>query len=160
TNRQIAKNDADLNELFREGVRTAYAPRDEEVYATYLQLLAVAPLGLRAPNRIFLSHSLPSAKHLGSFNLASLGSDEQEEKDFEYGGTFHALVWGRDTSAANALEFLKRVDADLLITGHIPCSRGFAAPNDRQIILDSLGSPACYCLFPADRTLTHAELVG
>jgi hypothetical protein len=32
-------------------------------------------------------------------------------------------------------------------------------PNGRQLILDSLGAPACYCLFPTDRTITHAELV-
>ena len=27
-------------------------------------------------------------------------------------------------------------------------------------LLDSLGNPACYCLFPTDRPLTHTELVG
>jgi hypothetical protein len=52
------------------------------------------------------------------------------------------------------------MDADLLITGHIPCERGFETPNDRQLILDAMGAPACYCLFPTDRPLTHAELVG
>ena len=37
---------------------------------------------------------------------------------------------------------------------------GFDVPNDRQVILDSLGSPAAYCLFPADRPLTHDELLA
>ena len=53
-----------------------------------------------------------------------------------------------------------KVDADLLITGHIPCEKGFEVPNDRQVILDCMGSPACYCLLPADRPLAHDELVG
>jgi hypothetical protein len=52
------------------------------------------------------------------------------------------------------------LDADLLITGHIPCDRGFDLPNDRQLVLDSLGTPAAYCLFPTDRPLTHAELIA
>jgi hypothetical protein len=159
TNRLIGKGDNDQNELFRAGVRAAYAPRDDEIYDAYLHLLSVVPLALRTANRIYLSHSLPSAKNMPNFDPAILECDHAEEADLAYGGSVHSLVWGRDTSAANAAAFLQKVDADLLITGHIPCEQGFAVPNDRQIILDSLGSPACYCLFPTNRSLTHGELV-
>lgn len=160
TNRLIAKDNVDLNELFRDGVRTAYAPRDEEVYAEYRELLAVAPLMLRTPNRVLLSHSLPNAKHLPQFDLVVLEQDTQDEAALEYGGTVHSLVWGRDTNLANVTAFLQKVDADLLITGHIPSEQGFSVPNERQLILDSLGATACYCLFPADRPLSHSELVA
>src|SRR5262249_53119288 len=153
SDRLIAKDDVDLNELFREGVRNAYAPRDDEIYAAYIELLSAVPLALRTPNRVFLSHSLPSAKHLPNFDLTVVERDAAEEKEIEYGGGIHSLVWGRDTSAANAAAFLQKVDADLLITGHIPCNQGFATPNHRQIILDSLGSRGCYCLFPTDGPL-------
>jgi hypothetical protein len=159
TNRLIGKGDIDHNELFRAGVRKAYASSDAEIYAGYLQLLAAVPVALRTPNRIFLSHSLPSAKHLANFDPTVLERDVSENADLEYGGAVHSLVWGRDTSAANTAAFLEKVDADLLITGHIPCERGFDTPNDRQLVLDSLGTPACYCLFPTDRPLTIAELV-
>jgi hypothetical protein len=160
TNRLIAKDNVDLNELFRDGVRTAYAPRDEEVYAVYLELLDVAPLMLRTPNRVLLSHSLPNAKHLPQFDLAILEQDTQDEAALQYGGTVHSLVWGRDTSLTNVTAFLQKVDVDLLITGHIPSEQGYSVPNERQLILDSLGATACYCLFPTDRTLSHAELVA
>jgi hypothetical protein len=159
TNRLIGKGDIDQNELFRAGVRVAYSPRDDEIYAAYLDLLAIVPLALRTPNRIYLSHSLPAAKQLPNFDPALLERDEMEEEDLEYGGVVHSLVWGRDLSAANAAAYLQKVDADLLITGHIPCDQGFAVPNDRQLILDSLGTPACYCLFPTDCRLTQADLV-
>src|SRR5262249_21333097 len=148
------------NEVFREGVRSAYTPHDDEIYAAYLELLAVAPLALRTPNRGFLSHSLPSAKHLPNFDPAILEQDDAERVDLESGGGIHSLVWGRDTSAANAAAYLQKVDAELLITGHIPCPGGFAVPNDRQLILDCMGSPACYCLFPTDRPLTQDQLVA
>jgi len=71
----------------------------------------------------------------------------------------HALVWGRDTRAETAAAFLAKMDADLLISGHVPCDNGFDAPNDRQLILDSLGAIACYCLFPTDHPLPLSELV-
>jgi hypothetical protein len=160
TDRKIAKDDRDLNDAFLDGVRTAYGGRGDEVYAAYLELFAAAPLAVRTPNRIFLSHSLPSARRLEAFDPAVLEQDEFPAAALKLGGSVHALVWGRDTSAATATAFLAQVDADLVITGHIPCPEGFAVPNDRQLILDTLGSPACYCLVPVDRPLTHEQLVS
>jgi hypothetical protein len=160
THRRIAKDDVDFNELFREGVGTAYGRHAASVYAAYLELFTVVPLAVRTPNRVFLSHSLPGASRLGRFDPAVLERDEHGAEDLKLGGGVHALVWGRDTTAETAAAFLGKVDADLLVTGPIPCDQGFALPNDRQVILDCMGTPACYCLFPADRPLTHQELVG
>ena len=157
--RPIAKDDVALNDLFVQGVRTAYDARADEVYAAYLQLIAAAPLALRTANRVFLSHSLPPASRLADFDLAVLERDEFTEADCLPGGSVYGLVWGRDTRPETVAAFLQKVDADLLITGHIPCDAGFDAPNDRQLILDSMARPAAYCLFPADRPLTHAELL-
>jgi hypothetical protein len=160
THRRVAKDDEDLNDLFRSGVSTAYGLHAAEIYAAYLEMFAAAPLAVRTPNRVFISHSLPSAMGLTPRFLSSLEKEEATEADWLPGGCIHALVWGRDVRPEIAAAFLKHVDADLLITGHVPSDGGFAVPNDRQIILDEMGSPAGYCLFPADRPLTHEELVG
>ena len=159
TGRDIAKDDVQLNDLFLQGVRTAYGARADDVYAGYLRLIAAAPVAVRTPNRVFVSHSLPPASRLAEFDPADLERDESTEADCRPGGAVHSLVWGRDTRAETAAAFLQKVDADLLVTGHIPSDRGFEAPNDRQLILDSLADPAAYCLFPADRPLTHAQLM-
>jgi hypothetical protein len=159
TARRIAKDDVELNDLFIQGVRTAYGGRADEVYAAYLRLIAAAPLALRTANRVFVSHSLPPASRLAEFDPAALERDESAEADCRPGGSVHSLLWGRDTRAETAAAFLRKVDADLLVTGHIPSDRGFEAPNDRQLVLDSLADPAAYCLFPADRPLTHAQLL-
>lgn len=158
--RTIFKGDASYNALFRQGVETAYAGRATEIYAAYLELFAAVPVAARTPNRVFLSHSLPAASRLDTFNPAVLERDPQVEPELLHGGSVYALVWGRDTAAGTVATFLQKVDADLLITGHIACEQGYAVPNDRQLILDSVGTSACYCLFPADRPLTHAELVA
>jgi hypothetical protein len=159
TQRRIAKGDLDLNQCFREGVGTAYGGRAPEVYAVYKELLGVVPVGLRTPNRILLSHSLPSASKLEDFDPAVLERDVTTETDVVPGGSIHAVVWGRDTRAETAAAYLAKMDADLLISGHVPCDNGFDTPNDHQLILDSLGAVACYCLFPTDRPLTLSELV-
>jgi hypothetical protein len=160
TNRQIAKDDVDFNELFREGVGTAYGPHATDIYAAYLELFAAAPLAVRTANRVFLSHSLPSASRLARFDVAVLERESPEDAEWKFGGSIHALVWGRDTSAATAAAFLARVDADLLVTGHIPCDGGFATPNDVQLILDAAGTPGCCCLFPTNRPVTQADLLA
>jgi hypothetical protein len=156
----IGKGDEDLNGLFRQGVTAAYGPRADDIYSAYLELFAAASLALRTPSRIFLSHSLPSAKHMDAFHLADIQREDIRPEDKVLGGAVHSLVWGRDTRQATVEAFLRKVDADLLISGHIPCDKGFDTPNDRQLILDCMRTPACYCLFPTDRSLTLPELVG
>ncbi len=160
TNRPVAKGDRDLNQHFRQGISSAYGPHAGEVYDHYVRMLGEAPLAVRTPNRVFLSHSLPSPSRLAEFDPAVLERDRLSEADLQPGGSVYALVWGRDTSLTNAAVFLDKVDADLLITGHIPVEAGFAVPNERQLILDCIGCPAACCLFPADRPISHAELTS
>src|SRR5260370_25126165 len=114
---------------------------------------------MKPPNGVFISQSLPRPHHLETFDPAVLEQDDPEPKEFLPGGSLHALVWGRDSTAATVTAFLHKVDADLLITGHIPCENGYQVPNGKQLILDCIGSPGCCCLFPAERALTHQVLV-
>jgi hypothetical protein len=156
----IWKGDTDLTEAFRRGTQAAYGPRAGEVYAAYEEIFAVSPAALRTANRVFLSHSLPAANRLAAFDLAALERDVSTPADLAAGGSIYSLLWGRDSRPEHVAEFLARVDADLLITGHLGCDRGFDWPNDRQIVLDCSGPTAAFCLFPCDRPLTHAELIG
>jgi hypothetical protein len=160
TNRRIGKGDEDLNDVFRQGVDTAYGQHGSAIYDAYIQLLIVAPLAVRTANRVFLSHSVPGAQQFITFDYAQLEQDEYLDEALVLGGTVHSLLWGRNATQEHVLAFLSRVDADWLITGHIPQERGFAVPNSRQLILDAQASPACYCLFPADRPLSQPELVS
>jgi hypothetical protein len=160
TGQGIAKLDDDLSGLFRAGLKAAYGNQAEEIYAAYGELFAAVPLALRTTNRVFLSHSLPSAARLERFRAAVLEEDTPAEEELKPGGSVHALVWGRDTRVETATAFLGKVDADWLITGHIPCEKGYAVPNERQIILDALGAPACYCVFPTERVVCLQDLIG
>jgi hypothetical protein len=159
TNQGIAKGNTELNDSFRRGVESAYGDHADKIYEAYLDVFAAVPWAVRTTNRVFLSHSLPRAACMQQFKPEVLTSDDVHPGDLIPGGQIHSLVWGRDTTAANAADFLKKVDADWLITGHIPCDQGFATPNDRQLILDCLGEPAAFCLFPAERTVTFQDLI-
>lgn len=161
TGRKVLKADEDLNALFEDGVRTAYGPQlGPQVYQTYLELFKALPVAVRAANGVLVSHSLPPARAIRLFDPARLERDEYEPADLEPGGSVYSILWGRDTTTANVEEYLRKMGSELLISGHIPTEAGFSVPNDRQVIVDCADSPAGYILFPADRPLTHRELVG
>lgn len=160
TGRPVLKADEDLNTLFEQGVHTAYGAAGPEVYQTYLELFKTLPVAVRLPNRVLVCHSLPTARAIGLFDASRLWDDQYTASDLEPGGSVHSLLWGRDTSPATAAEFLRKMNADLLVSGHIASDTGFSVPNDRQVIVDCAESPAGYVLVPADRPLTHGELVG
>lgn len=160
TGNPIMKADEDLNDLFSRGIREAYGNRASEIESAYQQLFAVLPLAIRLPNRVFLCHSIPAARHIERFDRAILETDNPPAEAWQPKGIIYALLWGRDCSPGNAEPFLKKVDAEWLVTGHIPCEAGFATPNERQIILDCCASPAAYAVLPADRPLTHDEFLG
>lgn len=159
TGRKIGKGDADLNESFRQGVLAAYGAAMPDVYRAYLELFRTCPLGLRTPNHVFICHTLVPGRQMAMFDPARLEAEEYEPKELEPGGVVYGILWGRDTSPETAETFLRKVDADLVVTGHIPADAGYTVPNDRQVTLDCSASPGGYVLFPADRPLTHAELV-
>ena len=159
TNQLIAKGEEDLNAEFSRGVAHAYGDHAPAIYDAYVQLMKAAPLVVRTPNRVYLSHSVPSAKRLESFEPTMLQRDEFRSEDLTLGGTVYSLVWGQPATEEHVTAFLAKVDADWLINGHIPLDTGYEVPNSRQIILDAKGTPACYCLFPCDRPLSQEDLI-
>jgi hypothetical protein len=157
TGRRILKNDEDLNDTFFQGVRMAHGERADEVYGLYLELWASIPFALRTVGGLFLSHSLPSAGLLPDFDLAALVREPTAGEDLAPGGALYGLVWGRDVRPENLQAFLRKVGAERLVSGHIPCDNGFERPSPGHIILDSQGSPAAYCQLPASRPVEPAE---
>lgn len=156
--RPVGKGDEVLNALFDDGVRTAYGPRAPDVLACYRDLFAAAPLAVRTASRVLVCHSLPSASRLPDFDPAILTLDDTPPSELEPDGSVFALVWGRDTRPEHVDAFLQRMDADLLLTGHIPCDDGYTFTCDRHLIVDTSSVPAAACLVPAADRVTPDDL--
>ena len=159
TNRSITKCNEDLNQLYRLGIETAYGDLGKEIYKAHCDLFAVLPVAIRTPNRVLLSHSLPIGSRLDAWELDKLGDDDSEDA-FKLGGSVHCVVWGRDTDPKTVERYLTKVEADLLISGHIPADEGYSVPNDRQLILDSKDQKGCACLIPTERPVSHQDLLA
>src|SRR5262245_15440048 len=159
-NRVVLKEDRDLNGNFLEGVHEAYGDRGPEIYDMYMRLFGMLPFALRTANRIFISHSLPRQKAVDTFELRHLQTDAFPPEELTVGGSVYELLWGRDTRAETSAAFLKKVDCDWLVSGHISLETGFAMPSPQQIILDCCDHPAAYVLLPADRPISRDEFKG
>jgi hypothetical protein len=158
TNRAIMKGSDSQNEVFRQGVTAAYGAQSQAIYNAYMELIRCSPLALRTLNGVFLSHSLVPGRSMGLFDSKKLEETSYDPKEYQPGGLVYNLVWGRDTSEQTIADFLRKVDSDWLISGHIPTEKGYEWPNSKQLIVDCAESPAAYVLFPTDRPLTQADL--
>jgi len=131
------------------------------VFGAYQELFKQLPLAVRTHNRVFVSHSFPEAEDLDNgfdaaiFQIGSLVDIRDDQR-----GSLHNLVWGRDGDEQTARRFAAITHADLLITGHMPCSEGFRIPNPLQLILDCSRFPACYCLLTNQGPITHNDLLS
>lgn len=160
TGRKIAKDDVYFNDLFEEGVARAYGERSEEILEAYDHLFASMLLGVRLPSRVLVCHSIPEARHLATFDPMIFQRKGLSEEDLGKGSSVYQLVWGRDVREDTATKFAAMMDVEVLVTGHIAQEAGFAIPNSRQIILDSMASPATFAILPARFPMPTENLVS
>ncbi|MBX9656647.1 metallophosphoesterase [bacterium] len=160
TGRKVAKDDVYLNDLFEVGIEAAYGERVEEFTEAYDLLFSSMPLAVRTQNRVFMSHSIPESRHLPAFDYGVFERFGVGDDDLGKNSPVYQLVWGRDTRDETAAEFCRHVEADYLVTGHIPQEKGYAMPNSRQMIIDCVATPAACMLLPANRPVTTDEFIA
>ncbi|MDP6118964.1 MAG: metallophosphoesterase [Planctomycetota bacterium] len=140
------------------GLAAAYGEMKNEVREAYKDFIASMPSAVRTPNRVFISHSIPHIKYLSLFSQDVFQSPVEME-NVHRDHYLYRLVWGRQLSQEASDQFAEIVDADLLITGHMPVEEGYSVPNTRHLILDSKDKNGCYAVFPLDKEITHNDLV-
>ncbi len=154
----IQKNKQMLNLLFRLGLQQMYGPAAEKVRQSFFPFLRSCPLAVRLPHGVFISHSIPENCDTQPFDATIFGR-ALEDGDFLERRSIFRLVWGRDYRPENAEAFTDTVDARLVINGHEPCTQGYNAPNERQVILDCCSDRGAYVILPTDRLLMQEDVL-
>jgi hypothetical protein len=133
----IMKAGISVCEAFNAGVRRDFAERGSSVNVAITEFLLSLPLAVRAPNGLFMCHSLPPDDQVANFDFTVFdrpltGGDFKRRT-----GPVYQLVWGRKTSPAGAAAFAEKVGAKLFIVGHQPQESGYAVVGDRLLIIAS-----------------------
>jgi len=158
TGRLISKGAYTQNALFVDGVKHAYGSAVPDILRAYGDLFRAGPLALRAPNELLACHTIVPGKDLPTFDPMRLLEENYDDKDYLPGGIAYGIVWGRDTDQITAETFLRKMESEFVVTGHIPTERGYEFPNTKQLIVDCAASPAACVLLPADRKIAMQDV--
>jgi hypothetical protein len=154
---EVLKNGQPMVRALNTGLHAGFGEYAGLVMQALDDFILSLPLAIRTDNRIWLSHSLPSSRHLTHFD------DFIFEKvlsldDMKHDPSLRALAWDRSHSAECIESLRKMWDVDMFIVGHQPQAEGYARPHDRMIILASDHSHGCYLPFELQRSYSPDEL--
>lgn len=133
---EITKNGRVVTKDFEAGLRFSYGPDAREVLKAIHTFILSFPLAGRTPNRVFLSHSLPSPRDLPAFD-ARVFTRRPTEDDLGERGSAHLLVWGRYQTEPALIALQQLLDASFFVCGHQPQETGFDCLHERMFILAS-----------------------
>ncbi len=156
----IAKNGRMVLDEFRDAVEISYGvDRADLVLAAIDEFLASFPLAVRAPNGVFMSHSLPNVHNMDEFDPSVFDRSLSREELASNRTVFH-LVWGRRHTTEHIESLARMLNAEVFITGHQPQETGHAHLFERLIILASNHNHGTFLPFDLSKRRTAAELVA
>lgn len=155
---EITKNGRAVTADFEVGVSDAYGKGADNVLDAISTFVLSFPLAGRTPNRVFLSHSLPSPRDLPAFDAAVL-SRALTEEDLGDGGSAHSMIWGRYHTEAALNTLAELLDVDFFLCGHQPQEMGYEVVHDRMVILASEHDHGVFLPLDLSKALTLKRLV-
>ena len=159
----IMKAGVGVCEAFNAGVKRDFGDRGTIVNVALSEFLLSLPLAVRAPNGLFMCHSLPGDEQLKTFDYSIFDRPLTGPDYKRRTGPVYQLVWGRKTSPAGIAEFAEKVGAKLLIVGHQPQESGYAVVGDRMLIIASDHNQGVFVTvntgddYDMDRLLEHVH---
>jgi hypothetical protein len=156
----IMKAGVGVCEAFAAGVKRDFGDRSAVVTVALAEFLLSLPLAVRAPNGLFMCHSLPADEQLKSFDYSIFNRPLAGPDYKRRTGPVYQLVWGRKTSPAGITEFADKVGAKLLIVGHQPQESGYAVIGDRLLIIASDHNQGVFVTADLDEEYDMDRLLG
>jgi hypothetical protein len=155
----IMKSGLSVCEAFTAGLKRDFGGVYHKVNVTVTEFLLSLPLAIRAPNGLFFCHSLPTDSQITTFDFTVFdrpltGADYKRRT-----GPVYQLIWGRGVTPAGVDQFLEKVNAKMVITGHQPQEAGFATNGDRHLIIASDHNQGVLLPLDLSATYTMDELV-
>jgi hypothetical protein len=135
-NSDVMKGGKEMNAAMRAAMQRRFGSQTKDVESAIERFLFSQTLAVRCPNRIWISHSLPSDRMIEKFDF-SIFHRKLKISDIVRPNSAYLLTWGRKQSS-KTLEFLvQQLDVDLFVLGHQIQETGWMSNNKNLIIIDS-----------------------
>ena len=135
-NSEVMKGGKEMNAAMRAAMRRRFGSQTKEVESAIERFLFSQPLAVRCPNRIWISHSLPSDRMIEKFDF-TIFDRELKINDIVRPNSAYLLTWGRVHSSKTLGFLAQQFDVDLFVLGHQIQETGWMSNDENLIIIDS-----------------------
>jgi len=157
-NIDIMKMGREMSKAMKDAMKRHFADEYESVYLALKQYLLSQPLAVRCPNRIWVSHSLPSDSYADSFDV-TVFQRHSRISDVTRPNPAYLLTWGRRHNEQTLAKLAQLFDVDVFILGHQPQDKGWTQGGKNLIILASDHNHGCIISFDLTQFYTVNELI-
>ena len=155
----ILKGGVSVVDAFNCGVEYLYDEQAEEVTKAMKRFIASLPLAVRCSNGVFVSHSLPSPRHIDGFDTKIIKRKLKPE-DLAPGGHAYNMVWGRKHTQELADTLAKAWETKIFVTGHQPVDElGYLTEGDSILVLASDDNHGVALPIDLSKTYTLDDLI-
>jgi len=152
TGGEITKDGRGVCKAFAEGVRYAFADDGDEVLAAIGEFLLSAPLAVRTPGGVLISHSLPSPHEADEAGVEILHRPCALD-DLRRGRNGYEWVWGRRHDAEQVEALADALGVEFFLLGHYHIEAGYEVICPRVAALASDSAHGCVAEFSGDEPL-------
>ena len=159
TRDEVLKGGQAMVRALTKALHTTYGQNTEHVIYALEEFILSMPLAASTANRIWLSHSLPSLRHLAQFDYdifeMTLTADILRTNS-----SIRALIWDRTHGVKCIEELSSAWNIEVFVMGHQPQELGCGRSHERVIILASDHDHGCFLPFELERAYQPDELFG
>jgi len=144
---EILKGGQPMVRALNNAISTAFSTSSSLVIQALDEFIMSFPLAARSDNRIWMSHSLPSMRHLEYFKNSDIFEKRLILEDIKSNPALRSLTCDRSHSV-KCLDMLQEMwDVDYFIGGHQPQAQGCSFNHKQLIILASDHPHGCFLPF-------------
>ena len=158
SNSEVMKNGKEMNRSMRSALDREFKEASADVKLAIKQFLFSQPLAVRCDNRIWLSHSLPSARYVDEFDRQILDRQLKTD-DCEKPGSAYLLTWGRKHGQPLLDKMAELFDVDIFVLGHQPQLQGWSRAGKNLIIIASDHNHGCLLSIDLAKSYTVETLI-
>lgn len=136
TNSEVMKNGREMNASMRQAMKRRFGNKTKDVESAIERFLFSQPLAVKCPNRIWLSHSLPSDRMIEKFDF-SIFNRNLKINDIVRPNSAYLLTWGRRQSSESLKMLAEKFGVDFFVLGHQVQESGWMSNDENMIIIDS-----------------------
>ncbi len=133
----ISKGGTDVCRAFNRGIEVDFGSEASTVQVVLTEFLLSLPLAIRCGEHWWMSHSLPTDEQIPLFDHSVFDREVTSADYLRRTGMAYQLIWGRRFTPEGVRQWLEKVGAKTVITGHQPQDAGYLINGPQHIILAS-----------------------